>query len=173
MRIHIIGGPGSGKSVAASALAKVYHVEPTDLDQLFWDRSAAEYGVKVRSADRDQTLARVLERPSWIIEGVYYSWVESSLQAADVILIMTVPPWRRDCRIVSRFVRRRLGFEASKRESLSDLWRLLAWNHAYDRNNLTFARETLRRLGRGAVECRNSGDVLKSVQSLKEHPDHS
>jgi hypothetical protein len=45
-RIHIIGGPVSGKSYAALALSARLGVPAYDLDDLFWDRSAPGYGVR-------------------------------------------------------------------------------------------------------------------------------
>jgi hypothetical protein len=40
----------------------------------------------------------------------------------------------RDLRVLKRFVGRKLGVAATKKESLLDLYRLIRWNHKYDRD---------------------------------------
>src|SRR5919204_6820836 len=57
-KLHILGGPGSGKSFTAAKLAARYSLPVCDLDDLFWDRRADHDGVKARAATRDQALSR-------------------------------------------------------------------------------------------------------------------
>ena len=38
MKIHIIGGPGSGKTWLADRLSAEFNVPAFDLDDIFWDR---------------------------------------------------------------------------------------------------------------------------------------
>lgn len=169
-RIHIVGGPGSGKSVTAARLSESCGIPCTDLDQLFWQQAAGRYGVKTPSGERDVALKRILAQPCWITEGVYHSWVQECFEKADVVLIMETPVWLRHGRILARFVRRRLGLEKSKRESLSDLLRLLRWNHAYDGDTLAAVRRTVEGLGRQCVGCKNSDDALRAVECHPARP---
>ena len=46
MKIHIIGGSGSGKSYLAKKLAKELYIPYYDLDNIFWDNSKDSYGNK-------------------------------------------------------------------------------------------------------------------------------
>jgi adenylate kinase family enzyme len=163
-RIHIVGGPGSGKSVTAALLARRTGAPAFDLDELFWKNTSGAYGVKASPEERDAALAAILERPAWITEGVYHSWVARCYREADVVLILGTPVWLRHRRIVARFIRRRLGLESSKRESLRDLVRLLRWNHAYDRSILAQVRSALDQLGREPVECRGRMDALRAIE---------
>ncbi len=55
-RIHIIRGPGSGKSYAARHLSHLLFVPAYDLDDLFWDSAAQSYGMRASDADRDAKL---------------------------------------------------------------------------------------------------------------------
>ena len=95
-RIHLIGGPGSGKSYAAARLSSLFDVPAYALDDLYWDRTT--YDVRTEPAARDQQLASLVERDGWIIEGVYYGWVAASFAAADIIIVLTpsivVRQWR-------------------------------------------------------------------------------
>ncbi|MFH0701512.1 MAG: hypothetical protein V2A62_03685 [Candidatus Woesearchaeota archaeon] len=45
-KIHIIGGPGSGKSYAAKRLSQLLKIPHFDLDELHWDKNANRYGIK-------------------------------------------------------------------------------------------------------------------------------
>ncbi|MDX1739591.1 MAG: DNA topology modulation protein FlaR, partial [Alphaproteobacteria bacterium] len=69
-KLHIIGGPGSGKSYIARKLSEKYGLPQHDLDDIFWDRNHADY---IRSGDeaRQTNLESILSNDTWIIEGVY------------------------------------------------------------------------------------------------------
>lgn len=43
MKIHIIGGSGSGKTYLANRLSQEYKVEHYDLEDLQWDNKADSY----------------------------------------------------------------------------------------------------------------------------------
>lgn len=166
-RIHIIGGPGSGKSYAAFALSARLGVPAYDLDDLFWDRSAPNYGVRAQTAVRDQQLAAIVARDGWIIEGVYYGWLTPSFAAADRIIALTPSIWVRHWRVMNRFVLRKFGRMPSKKEeSLADLWRLLRWSHVYDLQHLSPARAAVTALGRTWVECRTLEEVSAATSDL-------
>ncbi|RKN60048.1 hypothetical protein [Paenibacillus ginsengarvi] len=48
IRIHIIGGSGSGKSYIAALLSDKLRIPHYDLDVIFWDHQSNEYGVRHR-----------------------------------------------------------------------------------------------------------------------------
>ena len=56
-KIHILGGPGSGKSSVAAKIAATFGIAAYDLDDLFWDPAAPTYGVRADKEQRDQALA--------------------------------------------------------------------------------------------------------------------
>ena len=85
--MHIIGGPGSGKSYLAGRLAKRYAIPSYALDDLYWDRVTGRYGTRADKDTRDLQLANIVAQEAWIIEGVYYAWLGPSFAAADVIII--------------------------------------------------------------------------------------
>jgi adenylate kinase family enzyme len=159
-RIHIIGSTGSGKTHIACLLSRRFSIPTFDLDDFFWDRSAATYGIRATADVRDRKLAEIVGTDSWIIEGVYHQWVGPSLDRADVILALAPSVWIRDARVIRRFIKRKLGLVPSKKESLRDLWQLLLWNH---NDNYPRALAFIRERNRAAVECRSLEDVLQAV----------
>lgn len=165
-RIHIIGGPGSGKSYIAAKLSKQFDVTAYDLDDFFWDRAALKYGIRADSTERDRRFASIVSQDGWIIEGAYYQWLAPSFDAAHMILALTPSVWVRHWRVFRRFILRKLGRIPSKRESLADLWRLLRWSHAYDANHLVHARKFVIERGRNLIDCKTFNDVLAVTKKL-------
>ena len=143
MKIHIIGGPGSGKTTLAKQLSEEFQIPHYDLDDLQWDNSAG-YGMKRDPKERDALLAQLLSRKDWIIEGVYYTWCERCFADADRICLLEVPRRVYRRRIIRRFIRRKLGLEPGKRETLKSLTALLKWADKYERVNLAEIKKILR-----------------------------
>jgi adenylate kinase family enzyme len=170
-RLHIIGGPGSGKSYAAKHLSTILGIPSHDLDDLFWDRAAQSYGVRASQVDRDARLVKVTRQDAWVIEGVYYHWLKPSFERADIIFVLSPNVYLRDWRILKRFVTRKLGVIPTKRETLFDLYHLIQWNHAYDADNLKPALDFLREFEDKVLTYRCADDLLNFVTT--ESPNHS
>lgn len=142
MKIHIIGGPGSGKTTLAKQLSEALGIPRFDLDDLQWDNASA-YGTKRDPKERNAMLAAILKRDDWIIEGVYYAWCGQCFADADQIRLLHVPRRVYRRRIIRRFLRRKLGLEPGKRETLKSLSALLKWADKYERVNLGEIRTIL------------------------------
>ncbi len=94
MKIHIIGCSGSGKTYLANALSKKYHIPHFDLDDIQWNNNAKEYGEKRPLDERKALLQEILfNNDEWIIEGVYYAWVQQSFDEADKIYVLDMPSY--------------------------------------------------------------------------------
>jgi len=166
VRIHIIGGPGSGKTFAAQQLSRRLGVPAYDLDDLFWDSSAQSYGLRATEADREAKLMAIVQEAAWIVEGVYYSWLRPSFERAHVIFALRPNVILRDYRIVKRFVGRKLGMMSTKREGIPDLLRLLSWNHRYDADNLERAIAFIGGLQREVVICDSANVLLDHAEAI-------
>jgi adenylate kinase family enzyme len=166
-RIHIIGGPGSGKSQIAGIVSEKYSIPVLDLDTIFWDNRSSHYGIKADPLERDKVLNSFVDQNSWIVEGVYYAWVGPSFQKTNLIVALTTSVWLRDVRIIRRFLKRKFGLASSKKkETLKGLFELLKWNHGYDRKNLKQARSYITELGYNVKDCKSSTDVLKLAKEI-------
>ncbi|WP_010094583.1 DNA topology modulation protein FlaR [Ornithinibacillus scapharcae] len=137
MRIHIIGGAGSGKSYIAERLSKALNIPHFDLDDVFWDKDANNYGVKTPLALRDKKLKVIVDQPAWIIDGVYLKWVTPSFQLADKIFILNTPIEIQEERIWKRYKDRKEGIiPSSKKESIESVMELIKWNKRYNQELL-------------------------------------
>jgi adenylate kinase family enzyme len=164
MKIHIIGGSGSGKTYIATRLAARFELPVLDLDTIFWDqKTTTPYSTKATPENRDATLAAVIRQPNWIVEGVYYSWLLSSFQQADHILVLTTPLWLRQIRIVRRFLLRKLKPTPRNKESLHSLRQLLTWNHNYERNHLAQAIALIEKVNLSYSRCTTYAQTVLAI----------
>lgn len=143
MKIHIIGGPGSGKTFFAEKLSAQLGIPHYDLDDLQWDNATNDYGTKRDPQERDALLRQILKNDDWIIEGVYFAWCGQCFEDADRVYLLSVPRSTYRRRIIRRFIRRKLGLEKGKKETLQSLSKLLNWADHYQQSNLAEVRKIL------------------------------
>ena len=141
MKIHIIGCSGSGKTYLAKALSKKYNIPHFDLDDIQWDNESNRYGKKMPVEKRNYLLQQILANNSWIIEGVYYAWVIESFEKADIMYVLDVPKYIYKYRIIIRFLKRKIGIEKGKKETLKSLYNLLKWTDTFQNRNLKEIKE--------------------------------
>ncbi|WP_102262406.1 P-loop NTPase family protein [Mesobacillus jeotgali] len=168
-KIHIIGGPGSGKSYIAGKLSKMLGLPKHELDNFFWDHESEYYGSQTPPVKRAEKLNKVLGQEKWIIEGVYHSWLEESFSQSDYIFILKTNVYVRDWRIVKRFVLRKVKLVSSPRkENVKTLIDLLRWNHQYDGNNLVEAIKLMKPYKDKVIILTKNDDVFKLFKKRKK-----
>ncbi len=105
-RIWIVGHTGSGKSTLARELARRLGIEPTHLDDIFWQprwQSLPEHEFMER-------VREIIARPSWVIDGNYRSVRRQYWDQADLVIWLDLPLrvtfprvcWRTFCRWLTR-----------------------------------------------------------------------
>lgn len=143
MKVHIIGCSGSGKTYLAKLLSSKYNIPHFDLDDIQWDQNAESYGAKMPVEQRNMLLQEILLNQDWIIEGVYYKWVQQSFQDADIIYVLDMPKYLYKSRIIKRSVKRFLGLEKGKKETLKSVYNLLKWTDTFQKDNLKEIKQIL------------------------------
>lgn len=135
-KIHIVGGPGCGKTYISHALSKRLNIVVYSLDELYWCTGNNNYNIQSDPKIRDGILLQITRNKEWIIEGVYGGWTEPSFKESDIIIILQpnnkiVRSWR----ITKRFVKRKLGAEKNKkRETWKSFFELFRWSWRYYQN---------------------------------------
>lgn len=114
-RIHIIGGPGSGKTTLARKIGACLGTKTYELDQIaFTGQDFTERPFPDRVAD----ISRIADSSAWVTEGLFVLWTEELLESADMIVWLDNVTWERGIlRIARRFVQSALH-EAKKRRGL-------------------------------------------------------
>lgn len=159
MKIHIIGCSGSGKTYLAKQLSEKFGIPRFDLDNIQWDSSADGYGIKMPPEKRDGLLCDILQNDNWIIEGVYYSWVGKVFEDADKIYVLDMPKYLYKFRIVRRSIRRKLGIEKGKKETLKSVVDLLKWTDTYQEINMPEIRKILEKYSDKVVWAKSKEEV--------------
>ncbi len=164
MKIHIIGCSGSGKTYLATALSNKYNIPHFDLDDIQWDNNTQGYGVKMPIEKRNELLKSILNNNEWIIEGVYYAWVKQSFEDADKIYVLDMPRYLYICRIIVRFVKRKLGMQKGKKETLQSLYKLLKWTETFQNKNLKEIKSILDKYNSKVIWITNKKDIQKIIK---------
>lgn len=103
---------------------------------IYWDNSSEKYRIKTEIEKREKLLKNILEKDVWIVEGIYYKWLEQSFKDADIIYILDLPKYIYKFRIIKRFIKRKLKLEISKKETLKSLLDLLKWTDKFQNENM-------------------------------------
>ena len=164
MKVHIIGGSGSGKTYLANLLAQKYNIPHYDLDDLFWDNSANQYGTKNSPEKRDAMLKSILQNENWVIEGVYYAWLTESFEKADTIIVLDMPKMLYKSRIIRRFFKRKLGLSQGKKETLKSLVNLLKWTEKFHTVNLKEIYKMLEQYNDKTIVLRSKKEVNNYIK---------
>lgn len=168
-RIHIVGGPGSGKTYIAKKLSSLMKIPWFDLDDIYWDRKANDYGTKTPEKLRDKKFKSILKKDKWIVEGVYYKWTYPSFAKADRIIIIKTNVYVRDGRIIKRFIKRKLGLVKSKKENLKDLISMIKWNHQYNDTYLIETKKFIKKFRKKIIYINSSREALSYSQNTRKH----
>ena len=163
MKIHIIGCSGSGKTYLAKHLSKKYNIPQFDLDDIQWDNTTDAYGVKMPIDKRNVLFEEILKNDSWIIEGVYYAWVGQSFRDADIIYVLDMPEYLYKWRIILRFIKRKVGIEKGKKETLKSVTNLLKWTDTFQNKNLKEIKNILENYEDKVVLLSNKREVSKII----------
>lgn len=166
MKIHIIGCSGSGKTYLANALAKRYNIPHFDLDDIQWDNNAEGYGTKRPIEERNALLLEILNNNEWVIEGVYYAWVQQSFDEADIIYVLDMPGYLYKSRIIIRSIKRKIGIQQGKRETIKSVHNLLKWTETFQNKNLKEIKTILERYENKVIWLSSKKDVSEIIKPI-------
>lgn len=111
-RVLIIGSSGSGKSTLARQLGARLELPVIHLDRHYWHPG----WVGTPGEEWRRTVAHLIQRDEWIMDGNYRSTLEMRLEAADSVVFLDLPPWI--CAL--RTIKRRIQYHNRPRPDIAD-----------------------------------------------------
>lgn len=96
-KIHILGGPGSGKTTLGHELSTRLHIPHYDLD-LLGQKNGSNPEAHIQDA------IAIASKPGWVVEGIYLVTIDPLLYEADSIVLLDIPWPVAAWRIVKRHV---------------------------------------------------------------------
>jgi len=165
-RLHITGGPGSGKTTAGRLIASTLGLPFYELDQVLIDM-----GWDMARAVEENTAGAIADQDAWLTEGAYFGWAKPLLDRAQLVVLLDLP-WRvASYRIITRYFKAELA-RSNQHHGLRRLKNFWTWSRRYyrDANPHTLNTEGVPRTGARAIEelspyreklrvCRSKRDV--------------
>ena len=112
-RVHVVGGPGVGKSAFASRIAAARGLELHHLDETAFEGPEFDLRPAEVTSHAAQTFAA---EPRWVAEGIFVGWVEPLFDRADAIVWLDQLTWSQAARrIATRWFRHALREPANRR----------------------------------------------------------
>ena len=152
MKIHIIGGSGSGKTYYATKLSAETGIKHYDLDDIQWNNESNAYGQMNTKEKRKELLDAILSKNDWIIEGVYYKWCTQCFEEADKIYFLRTDVNVCKKRVMFRFIKRKLQIEKGKKETIKSLRDLLKRMEKYQLNDVPKIQKILEKYKDKVIE---------------------
>ena len=112
MKILIFGIVASGKTTLAKGLSEKLNIPYFEGDCIAWG-FPNEKRYKRSEEEQKSIIEKIDENESWIIEGTYRKSQQSAYDLADKIIFLDTPLYKRKFRIITRFIKQKIGLEKS------------------------------------------------------------
>lgn len=83
-KVLVIGPGGAGKSTVANQLGKLLNMQVIHLDKLYWHAG----WIETPKSNWRETVAELLGRDAWIMDGNYSGTLDLRLQACDTVIFL-------------------------------------------------------------------------------------
>jgi len=156
LKVHIIGGPGSGKTTLGQEIASKFNIPHYDLDQLGW-KNGIDHAAYVKDA------FEIAQQPGWVTENIGLIWVDPLLVEANYIVFLEVSWPVAAWRIIRRHIYKSLQ-GTNQYPGIKSLWLLLKGTHDYCLNKCS--ADTARSIARYLEEHEGSTEPLDAARLL-------
>ncbi|RXJ04358.1 DNA topology modulation protein FlaR [Anaerobacillus alkaliphilus] len=158
-RIHIIGSVGSGKTTLGRQLSSTLHIPVFELDNVVWERSPTG-DMRRNDQERDAQLQEIVQKDTWILEGVHHTWVKPSFEKADLIIFLDTSYSKRTYRIITRYCRQKLGIEnANYKPSFKIFKSMFSWNAHFEKKSKPEILQILEEFQDKVVIIKNASEL--------------
>lgn len=133
MKILIFGSVASGKTTLAKKLSKELNIIYYEGDCIAWG-FPNEQRYKRSDEEQKEVIDKIDKNSSWIIEGTYRESQRILYDFADKIIFLDTPLYIRRYRIISRFIKQKIGYEKSNYEPTFNMLRhMFKWINDFEK----------------------------------------
>lgn len=133
MKILIVGTVGTGKTTLAKKLSKDYNIKYYEKDSIV--HNDRQNGRKREEEEQNVIIKNINKNENWIIEGVLRKNLQYLLELADKIIYLDVPKYKRNIRILKRYIKQKLKLEKSNyKPDIKMLKMMFKWSNDFEKN---------------------------------------
>ena len=171
MKIHILGGAGSGKTFLSSKFEDKYGISPLNLDDIVFDNSDIAFKIKRPEEERNKLLSDFIktQNEDYIIEGVYYDWLDESFEKADYIFLFEIPLYIRVLRVIRRWYRNLFDKSVKHKIGLISTIKLIKWMFEYYKEEFPLILKKLEKYQDKVTMIKSKEDVRKVIYIVAQN----
>lgn len=157
-KVLIIGIVASGKTTLATRLSKKINVPWYELDSIVHHQTAT--GRFKRTADEQvEVIMDIDKNGTWIFEGTDRESYRCLYEMADTIIFLDTPLWKRRIRILTRYLKQKLGIEKCHYKSdLMMLKMMYEWTRDFEQNRGNFETK-LKRYNKKLIRLHDNNNL--------------
>ncbi len=159
MKILIVGSVASGKTTFAKELFKKLNIKHFEIDSVVHD----DDNNRKRTEEEQKEIFDKInsENNDWIIEGTLRKNLYYLLDYADKIVFIDTPLKIRKRRIITRFIKQKLGIEKSNyKPTLHMLKLMFKWTNDFENKREEFESKL--------IKYKDKLIILNKVKKIKE-----
>lgn len=132
MKILIFGIVASGKITLFRELSLQYNIPCYEGDSIAWDHECKN-NYKRSDLEQLNIILDIDKNGDWIIEGTYRESQKCLFDMADKIIFLDTPLYIRKIRIITRFIKQKLGIEKCNYNPTFDmLKKMFQWTKSFE-----------------------------------------
>lgn len=159
MKILIIGIVASGKTTLAKRLSKESKIQHYEIDLIVHDIINNE---KRTNQEQQNIIKNINKNNCWIIEGTLRKNLYNLLNIADKVIYLDIPLNIRKKRIISRFLKQKIGIEkCNYKPTIKMLKNMYRWTNEFENNRKYLEMELLK--------YKNKLIILKSKKQIDNY----
>lgn len=164
MKIYITGIVATGKSTLARTLSNRTNMPCFDFDSIVHDDE--NKGIKRTKEEQDEIIKELIKGDSWIIEGSYSNIAYNILTSADVIVYLKVSHFKRNMRILNRFIKQKIGVEKRKYSpSFKTVKTMFKLSDKFEKDDLKY-QKLLKEFSKKTVVLSNAKEIVKFIETM-------
>lgn len=156
MKVLIIGSVASGKSTLARKLSNKSNIKSYEIDSIVHDDVN---NIKRKNEEQQKIIKKIDNQNEWIIEGTLRRNLYNLLEMADNIIYVDTPLIIRKKRILTRYIKQKLGIEkCGYKPSYKMLKNMYTWTKEFESKRKDF-EDVLKKYQEKLIVVKNSNDI--------------